>query len=352
MKIYLLLLAFLLCSMSFAQLRGSAANRGGLSSLGSSGTNQGTGEEAESNVISLDIESGDVFEENIGEPDIENEVESEGIIEEEALPPQEETPIAGGWEPVDVSQAESSPDFKSVYDYAVDYVMEQAYQATLLTGNYSTKKIMNAYRQEANGINYKIDCEVYNEEGKPVKVSVLAWYQKETNSREMRNFTYAYKNINEADYSQSDVTVGWDKETGNYAVDIVPDYASYPSKQPEHYDLNLTGYLAMGGYNPVPVEEIYNDKDLENYVKYGAQEIVKYGKGKGYLNQDYAYNVKEVQSLYGQWNEDRSNKWYRCEIELDDGAGGSAVASYEVNFQAGAERPEIPTLGFKRIQNN
>jgi len=364
--------------MSFAQLRGQANQNLGAGSIEST-SGSGTEETNQGAPITLDIESLDPFGGSVVENEVENDAfeneedifEEEVIVEEEApiieeeapvieeeapiIEEAEELPVAGGWEPVDLRQAQNNPDFNTVYDYSVAYAMEQAYQATLLPPGYNSKKVIKAWKKEDNGLNYKIDCEVYDKDNNVATVSVLSYYDKETNSREMLNFTYGYKYVDEEN-GESQVNVGWTKESAKYAIDVIPtknpNYYYNQDAEPQKYDLDLAGYLALGGYNPVPADEVYNDQALNNYVVYGAQYIVKYGKDKGYLNNDYAYNVGQIYSIYGQWNEEKTNKWYRCEIELTDGAGSSAVASYEVHFEAEKETPEIPTLGFKRIQNS
>ena len=268
-----------------------------------------------------------------------------------------------GYTTIDYTQVQNNPIFNTSLSLGLAFVIEQGLQSTLLpNATYNVSQVYSVYMQQTGGayqqvsddISYVTECSLaQNGTADAINLTLSTSYQSEINTYATVGFSFTI--VQDSNNNNNPLQVSWSNVTGNYTLSTSSltsqgGSSDLNNNSPSDNIYNLTGYLALGGYVNIPVDQVENDNMLYNLVINAAQQVAQNGVSALYLNENGSYTATQIYSAYEKQSVDGTTSVYRCEVLLDNGMGSTAEANYEVQSNTDGTT-QIITYGFQSITN-
>jgi hypothetical protein len=255
---------------------------------------------------------------------------TESELVEDETQGEEEEPILGGWERVDVSELDTDLYLNEILIYGVQYVNDEG---ILPTSDYEPSEVYSIKKQLVSGTNYRFNLRLENYEDGYANVIIIVYDQPWTGTREV---TYYFL----------DIGTGEDET----APEKVPPFTDNEDEEEDEEE------DVIGGWTPASLTDLNTDSNLRDILSFGVQNAIVQGIEDGELP-DAEYYIEDVVNIETQLV---SGTNYRFTVVLGDDEGSEYTVTFTVydqpwtdtrNFEGyevaedGEEEGEEPVLG-------
>jgi len=213
----------------------------------------------------------------------------------------------GGYREIEPENGVYSQEVQNLRDYGAQVVVERATEhGQVPPGNYEVAETYKVEQQVANGLNYRYDVELANEENVRVRTTYVVYYQAWTDTREVTS----------------------------YSIDWVTSDEGIPVEEEAVWDSQEEEWLGeeeglAGGYTELDLDYVKKDEDIQNLLNYGVGYVTNQAASQGRLPNS-RFTISQVYSVSRQVANGAN---YRCDVEITDGKGLYVRAYYEIYSQ-------------------
>jgi len=104
----------------------------------------------------------------------------------------------------------------------------------------------------------------------------------------------------------------------------------------------------LGGYQPISIQEVQDNKQINSFIQEGLQLIIKEGTEKGELTSS-DFTLSQINSVSLQILEEQN---YKFDCEFQDSQGVTIQANFEVTFNAFSKVSIVASYSYKVISEN
>ena len=199
-------------------------------------------------------------------------------------------PLLGGYQMVDVTEAQSSLQIQSLIQYGLQSIVQESIQDGKISSSsssFSLSSINSVYLQVLDTQNYKFNCDFVNADGLTLNSNFQVNYQDSTDAMTIASSSYSFQ---ELDVSQA----------------------------------------VQQTFSEVSSAEIQYSSEIQDILQYGAQQASQQAIAQGKFQQA-TYTISKVNSVYRQIV--TSALFYKCDVDITDDQGTAGNALFIVYYQ-------------------